>query len=71
VAMREEFGGMDFRHLYGFNLAMLGKQSWKLETNHDTIVWRVFKARYLSRANFVDAKSGHNPSFICRSIYAS
>jgi hypothetical protein len=26
LTMRKEFGGMGFRHLYGFNLAMLGKQ---------------------------------------------
>jgi hypothetical protein len=25
LAMRKEFGGMGFRHLYDFNLAMLGK----------------------------------------------
>jgi len=37
VAMRKEHGGMGFRHLYGFNLAMLGKQGWKLATDHDTI----------------------------------
>jgi hypothetical protein len=43
--MRKEFGGMGFRHLHGFNLAMLGKQGWNLLTNQDTIVARIFKAR--------------------------
>lgn len=42
--MRKEYGGMGFRHLYGFNLAMLGKQGWKFTSNHDAIVLRVFKA---------------------------
>jgi hypothetical protein len=43
--MRKEFGGMGFRHLHDFNLAMLGKQGWNLLTNQDTIVARIFKAR--------------------------
>jgi hypothetical protein len=45
LTMRKEFGGMGFRHLHGFNLAMLGKQGWNLLTNQDTIVARIFKAR--------------------------
>ena len=44
LSMRKEYGGMGFRHLYGFNLAMLGKQGWKFTSNHDAIVLRVFKA---------------------------
>jgi len=42
-----------------------------LETNHDTIVARVFKARYFLKGNFVDAKLGNNPSYVWRSIHAS
>jgi hypothetical protein len=38
LTMRKEFGGMNFTHLYGFNLAMLGKQGWELLTNQDAIV---------------------------------
>ena len=69
--MRKENGGMGFRNLYGFNLAMLRKQGWRLETNQDTIVSKVFKARYFPMGDFVDAKLGHNSSFIWRSIHAS
>jgi hypothetical protein len=69
--MRKEFGGMGFRHLYGFNLAMLGKQGWNLLTNQDTIVTRIFKARYFPDSDFLGALLGHYPSFIGRSIYTS
>jgi len=58
------YGGKGFRHLYGFNLAILGQRGWRLETNHDTIVARVFKSRYFSKWNFVDAKLGHSPSYV-------
>jgi hypothetical protein len=71
LTMRKEHGGMGFRHLYGFNLAMLGKQGWRLTTNHDTIVAKIFKARYYPRGSFLEANLGHNPSFIWRSIHTS
>ncbi|MCI11808.1 RNA-directed DNA polymerase (Reverse transcriptase), partial [Trifolium medium] len=71
LAMRKEHGGMGFRHMYDFNLAMLGKQGWKLLTNHDTILSQVFKAKYYPQQEFLDAKLGHNPSYVWRSIHAS
>jgi hypothetical protein len=69
--MRKEFGGMGFRHLYDFNLAMLGKQGWHLLTDQDTILSKVFKAKYYPKEGFLDAKLGHNPSYVWRSIQAS
>jgi hypothetical protein len=71
LAMRKEFGGMGFRHLYGFNSAMLGKQGWHLLTDQDTILSKVFKAKYYPKEGFLDAKLGHNPSYVWRSIQAS
>nr|KYP34809.1 Transposon TX1 uncharacterized [Cajanus cajan] len=71
LSMRKEHGGMGFRNLYGFNLAMLGKQGWKFLTNQDAIVTRVFKAKYFPRGDFLGANLGHNPSFTWRSIHAS
>ncbi|MCH82487.1 RNA-directed DNA polymerase (Reverse transcriptase), partial [Trifolium medium] len=35
LTMQKEFGGMGFRHLYGFNLAMLGKQG-----HNPSFIWR-------------------------------
>ncbi|CAJ2642045.1 unnamed protein product [Trifolium pratense] len=71
LAMRKEYGGMGFRHFYGFNLAMLGKQGWHLLTNHDTILSRIFKAKYYPKTGFLEANLGHNPSYVWRSIHAS
>jgi hypothetical protein len=50
---------------------MLGKQGWKLLTNHDSILSKVFKAKYYPKERFLNAILGHNPSYIWRSIHAS
>jgi hypothetical protein len=71
LTMRKEYGGVGFRHFYGFNLAMLGKQGWNLLVNHDTILSKVFKAKYYPKEGFLDGKLGHNPSYVWRSIQAS
>nr|KYP54015.1 hypothetical protein KK1_000181 [Cajanus cajan] len=55
VSMRKEHGGMGFRHLHSFNLAMLGKQGWKFLTNQDAILTRIFKAKYFPRGDFLGA----------------
>lgn len=65
----KKYGGMGFKALAAFNVAMLGKQGWKLQTEHHTLVAKVFKARYFPRSNFLGSKLGHNPSFVWRSIF--
>jgi hypothetical protein len=71
LTIRKEHGGLGFRHMYSFNLAMLGKQGWKLLTNHDTMLYKVFKAKYYPRTGFLEATLGHNPSYTWRSAHAS
>lgn len=65
----KEDGGMNFRDLYGFNLMMLGKQCWKLLTNLDTLIGRIFKAKYFPDEDFLNAQLKHNPSFTWRSMW--
>lgn len=62
-------GGMGFRDFRDFNLAMLGKQGWRLFKNTDSLVSKVFKARYFTKGNFLTSKLGHNPSYVWRSIW--
>ena len=61
-------GGMGFKDLSAFNLAMLGKQGWKFITEPDTLVARIFKARYFPYGSYLTATVGHNPSYVWRSI---
>nr|KYP44532.1 hypothetical protein KK1_033990 [Cajanus cajan] len=71
LTMRKEYGGIGFRHLHGFNLAMLRKQGWNLQSKLDALFTHVFKAKYLPQGDFLGARLGHNLSFIWRSIHTS
>jgi hypothetical protein len=51
----KEKGGMGFRELELFNLAMLGKQGWKLMTSPDSLCARVLKGRYYPNSDFLQA----------------
>ncbi|CAN1191764.1 Uncharacterized mitochondrial protein AtMg00310 [Linum perenne] len=62
---------MGFRDLRSFNLAMLGKQGWKFQTQPDALVTKIFKARYFPRGDFLSAAKGHGPSYVWQSIRRS
>ncbi|XP_062086997.1 uncharacterized protein LOC133793717 [Humulus lupulus] len=64
-------GGMGFCNLHDFNMALFSKQGWRLLCQPNTLVTRIFKARYFGGGNFLTAELGSNPSFIWRSIFAS
>ncbi|XP_024042737.1 uncharacterized protein LOC127899877 [Citrus sinensis] len=64
-------GGIGFKKLRAFNLAMLGKQGWRLLTKPNSLVAQIFKARYYSRTTFAEATLGHNPSYAWRLIMAA
>ncbi|XP_060962282.1 uncharacterized protein LOC133032375 [Cannabis sativa] len=64
-------GSMGFRSLRDFNLAMLGKQGWRLLFNVDSLASKVFKARYYPHGDYLNSELGSNPSFIWSSIFAA
>ncbi|XP_019171334.1 PREDICTED: uncharacterized protein LOC109166887 [Ipomoea nil] len=50
---------------------MLGKQAWRFLTNPNSLVAKVYKARYYPNTSFVDATIGNCPSYCWRSIMAA
>lgn len=69
LSRHKSSGGMGFRDFRDFNLAMLGKHGWRFITNPNSLVSRVFKAKYFPDSDFMEAKIGNNPSSVWRSIW--
>lgn len=57
-------GGMGFRRLHEFNLALIAKQGWRLLTAPHSLFAKIDKARYYPDSNFLDLGLGSSPSFI-------
>ncbi|XP_019171492.1 PREDICTED: uncharacterized protein LOC109167042 [Ipomoea nil] len=71
LCIPKKYGGLGFKELHAFNLAMLGKQAWRLLTKPETLVSKIYKARYYPKGTFFDASVGNNPSYCWRSIMAA
>uniref|UniRef100_A0A803Q977 Endonuclease/exonuclease/phosphatase domain-containing protein n=1 Tax=Cannabis sativa TaxID=3483 RepID=A0A803Q977_CANSA len=69
LCQHKHVGGLGFRDLRDYNLSFLGKQGWRLLTKKDTLVERIYKARYYPNGSFLQAELGQNPSFIWHSIW--
>lgn len=61
-------GGLGFRDLNCFNLAMLAKFGWRLLMDNHSLVSRVLKANYYPESSFLEAKDGLNSSWAWLSI---
>lgn len=66
--MHKVHGGMSFKDLSAFKLAMPDKQGWKFQTQPQSLVSRIFKSRYFPSCSYLTASLGHNPSYVRRSI---
>ncbi|GJN35059.1 hypothetical protein PR202_gb23789 [Eleusine coracana subsp. coracana] len=56
-------GGMGFRDLHSFNLAMLAKQVWRLLCEPDSLCASVLRARYYPDGRLLEAKLKGGSSF--------
>ncbi|XP_062019524.1 uncharacterized protein LOC133736108 [Rosa rugosa] len=68
LCLTKDEGGMGFKNVFAYNLAMLAKQGWRLLTNPNSLIARLYKARYYPNNSFWEAELGDSPSFSWRSI---
>lgn len=61
--------GLGFRELDSFNVALLAKQGWRIINFPDSLVARVYQAKYFLGGSFLGSTLGRNLSFIWRSIW--
>jgi len=55
LCLPKALGGMVFRNLKNFNDALLAKQCWRLLKEEDSILHKVFKAKYFPKSSFLEA----------------
>jgi hypothetical protein len=63
-------GGMGLRDIRKFNLAMLGKQGWRLMANPSSLCVQVLKGRYYPNDTILSARKKKNSSHTWRAILA-
>jgi ribonuclease HI len=71
MGLTKEKGGLGFRDLEFFNLALLAKQGWRLLQNPNSLVATIMKAKYYPNSSFLEANIGRKPSYAWRSIWNS
>ncbi|KAA3461496.1 reverse transcriptase [Gossypium australe] len=60
----KEDGGLGFRTLAKFNIALLAKQGWRLINFPNSLLSRVLKEKYYPNSNFYNARLGNLPSLV-------
>ncbi|CAM8982876.1 unnamed protein product [Rhodiola kirilowii] len=61
-------GGLGFKDLNCINMAFLAKQAWRIYTQPDLLVSRIYKAKYCHDHDMLQCGIGYRPSFCWRSI---
>lgn len=65
----KSFGSMGFKNLKALNMAMIGKQAWKLVTSPNSLITKLLKAKYYPRSDYFGASVSHNPSYVWRGLW--
>ena len=68
MSLPKKEGGLGFKDIEKFNLALLGKQVWRILQSPNSFLSRLLKARYFPNNNVLTAGTGYKPSFIWKSL---
>ena len=61
-------GGLGFRDIHVFNLAMLAKQSWRFVQDPNSLCAQILGAKYFPNGDVLSATTRNNMSYTWRSI---
>ncbi|KAL9670549.1 hypothetical protein QQ045_008102 [Rhodiola kirilowii] len=64
----KDLGGLGFKDLKCLNLSFLAKQAWRIYTQPDLLVSRIYKAKYCHNSDMLFCNVGYRPSYCWRSI---
>lgn len=64
-------GGLGFRELEGFNIALLAKQLWQIITKPSLLVSKVLKAKYFKGTSIWNLKNKYSDSWCWRSLLSA
>lgn len=68
MKLSKEEGGLGFRDLHSFNMAMLARQGWRLLQAPDSLCARVLRAKYYPSGSLLDAEPVTGMSYVWRSV---
>jgi hypothetical protein len=71
MGLTKSAGGLGFRDLPLFNKAILAKQLWRLHQDPDSLVARIFKAKYFAHGAVLETSLGSRPSYVWRSLLSA
>ena len=70
LAIPKNQGGMGFRDMQAFNVALLGKQAWRIIMKPDSLCSQVLRTRYLHNQELMSANAPRTASKTWRAILA-
>ncbi|KAL9666219.1 hypothetical protein QQ045_000543 [Rhodiola kirilowii] len=65
----KEEGGLGLRNFQLMNLALIIKQAWRILTKPELLISMIYKARYASARDLLEAPVGLRPSWAWRSVH--
>ena len=68
VCVNKDEGGLEFKDITDFNIAMLGKQLWRLIEKPNTLFARVFKGRYYRNVSPLEQIRSYSPSYMAGGV---